>query len=59
MVRGPKRDIGMKLARPVLVLMLPFVALPILGACAERSDAREPCDRPINCPEKRPLPILY
>jgi len=38
---------------------LPLLAFPLLASCAERSESRTPCDRPISCPEKRPLPILY
>lgn len=45
--------------RPLAVLLLPIAALPLLTACAERSETRSGCDRPISCPEKRPLPILY
>lgn len=59
MVRGPRR-IGRKgLAKPLAVLLMPLLALPLLTGCAERSEDPTACDRPISCPEKRPLPILY
>jgi uncharacterized lipoprotein YajG len=59
MVRGPRREGRKTLARPLAVLLMPLAAFPLLAACAEQSETRTGCDRPISCPEKRPLPILY
>ena len=47
------------LARPLAALFLPLLAAPLLAACADRTDQQDPCDRPISCKERRPLPILY
>lgn len=47
------------LSRPMAALFLPLLAAPLLAACADRGDQQEPCDRPVSCKERRPLPILY
>jgi hypothetical protein len=40
-------------------LLLPLVTLPILAACADGSESRDPCERQSSCPDRRPIPILY
>ena len=48
-----------RLARPLPALLLPVLAFPLLSACADRVEQRDPCERPASCADRRPLPILY